>query len=230
MPNRILRPAGPRSRRRIHAFVAAALALSLHFAAAQTPGEPGRFDFYVLALSWSPSYCEAEGGAADPAQCRSGRPFAFVVHGLWPQHERGYPRACADPAPRIPDALIDSMLELMPARGLVIHQWRAHGTCAGLPAGDYFALVRRARARVSVPERFHRLDRHTMVSPSEVAEAFRAANAGLGADMLSVTCDGRRLREVRICLARDLGFRPCPELARQSCRAARVVMPPVRGG
>jgi ribonuclease T2 len=54
--------------------------------------EPGRFDFYVLALSWSPSFCEAaqeraQERAPDRAadqQC-SGRPFSFVVHGLRPQ-------------------------------------------------------------------------------------------------------------------------------------------------
>ena len=40
---------------------------------------PGQFDFYVLSLSWSPSYCEtsAERGARRNAdvQCE-GRPFA----------------------------------------------------------------------------------------------------------------------------------------------------------
>ena len=48
---------------------------------------PGAFDFYVLALSWSPSYCETSrerrpDGRADPVQCGP-RPFSFVVHGLW---------------------------------------------------------------------------------------------------------------------------------------------------
>ena len=57
-------------------------------------GGDGDFDFYVLALSWSPSYCAIEGDGADPAQCANGRPYAFVVHGLWPQYEKGYPRDC----------------------------------------------------------------------------------------------------------------------------------------
>ena len=75
-------------------------------AAAQDPrqNEPGKFDFYVLALSWSPSYCEAA-QARDPSrkagvEC-SGRPFAFVVHGLWPQYEKGFPSYCQVPAPRL---------------------------------------------------------------------------------------------------------------------------------
>ena len=45
-------------------------------AAAQDPrqNEPGKFDFYVLALSWSPSYCEQEGERAPAQQCGE-RPF-----------------------------------------------------------------------------------------------------------------------------------------------------------
>ena len=56
---------------------------------------PGDFDFYVLSLSWSPSFCEAarergNTGRSQQVQC-GGRPFSFVVHGLWPQYERGFP-------------------------------------------------------------------------------------------------------------------------------------------
>ena len=56
---------------------------------------PGEFDFYVLSLSWSPSFCEAasergRSGRSQDVQC-GGRPFSFVVHGLWPQYERGFP-------------------------------------------------------------------------------------------------------------------------------------------
>src|SRR5580704_5376656 len=59
---------------------------------------PGEFDYYVLSLSWSPSFCEeaqerGNGGRSQQQQC-GGRPFSFVVHGLWPQYERGYPEYC----------------------------------------------------------------------------------------------------------------------------------------
>ena len=55
-------------------------------AAQQKPqGEPGKFDFYVLSLSWSPSYCdsvdERAGERRTPArpdqQCEGGRPYAL---------------------------------------------------------------------------------------------------------------------------------------------------------
>ena len=50
---------------------------------------PGEFDFYVLSLSWSPSFCEAASERGNSSrgiqtQC-AGRPFSFVVHGLLPQ-------------------------------------------------------------------------------------------------------------------------------------------------
>jgi ribonuclease T2 len=52
-------------------------------------GEPGKFDFYVLSLSWSPSFCaeaaERSGRNAGGPQCGP-RPFSFVVHGLGPQY------------------------------------------------------------------------------------------------------------------------------------------------
>jgi ribonuclease T2 len=214
--------------------VFAALAILTAYApaaVAQVRNEPGKFDFYVLALSWTPSYCEAEGDRRDgDEQCRRGRPFSFVVHGLWPQYERGFPRSCVEPAPRIAIGLIDSMLDLMPARGLVIHQWRTHGTCSGLVPDRYFDAVRAARERVTIPEQFHRLDKYMMVSPGEVEAAFLAANPDLKPDMIAVTCDDRRLREVRICMNTDLAFRYCDEINRRACRTPRVVMPPVRGG
>ena len=65
---------------------------------------PGEFDFYVLSLSWSPSFCEeaSERGneGRSQAQC-GGRPFSFVVHGLWPQYEHGFPEYCDRPSPRL---------------------------------------------------------------------------------------------------------------------------------
>ncbi|MBB3771893.1 ribonuclease T2 [Angulomicrobium tetraedrale] len=197
---------------------------------AQTRGEPGRFDHYVLSLSWSPTYCEMRGDKAEPAQCARTRPFAFVVHGLWPQYERGWPESCQSPAPFVPEPVLRGMLDIMPSRALVLHEWRKHGTCAGVDPTAYFATVREAYAKVTIPEPFRRLDAYRTVSPDEVEGAFRAANPGLAADMIAVQCHSRRLTEVRICLTAQLDFTPCAEVDRQACRTARMVMPPTRGG
>jgi ribonuclease T2 len=195
---------------------------------------PGEFDFYVLALSWSPSYCEAAQergslGRSQQIQC-GGRPYSFVVHGLWPQYDRGSPNYCQQPAPRLDGRIVSSMLDLMPAPGLIFNQWDKHGTCSGLQQRAYFETVRKARAAIKIPEQFLELSAHKMVAPGEVEEAFVTANPGLSASAISVTCDTRRLSEVRICLNKDLQFRSCEEVDRRACRREKVVMPPVRGG
>lgn len=215
----------------MRAVAAALIALlaALAPAKAQQYGEPGQFDFYVLALSWSPSYCDSQGNRADPSQCRAQKPLRFIVHGLWPQYDRGFPSDCAYNAPRVSDQTIREMRDVMPSRGLVIHQWRKHGTCSGLSADQYFALTRKAFEKIRIPSQFTQASRWQSVSPPEVENAFRTANPGLQGDMIAVTCDRRNLREVRICLTKDLEFRACPQVDRQACRNNRIALPPVRG-
>jgi ribonuclease T2 len=195
---------------------------------------PGAFDFYVLSLSWSPSFCEAarERGNSSRgvrAQCGS-RPYSFVVHGLWPQYDRGFPNYCQQPAPRLDRNLMTSMLDLMPAPGLIYNEWDKHGTCSGLGARAYFETIRKARAAVKIPEAYLDLTAPATLTPAEIEEAFVKANPGLSSSAIAVTCDSRRLSEVRICMSRDLQFRACEEIDRRACRRDRVMMPPVRGG
>jgi len=193
--------------------------------------QPGQFDFYVLALSWSPSFCEAsaEKGRVPREQCGA-RPYSFVVHGLWPQYERGFPEYCQNPAPRLNRNIVSSMLDLMPAPRLIFHEWDRHGVCSGLGARGYFDTIRKARAQVRIPEAYIELSKPLTVTPDEVEEAFVAANPGLTRKGIAVTCDSRRMSEVRICMSKDLKFRECAEIDRRSCRRDRLVMPPVRGG
>ena len=122
---------------------------------------PGEFDYYVLSLSWSPSFCEeaqerGSGGRSQQAQC-GGRPFSFVVHGLWPQYEHGFPEYCQRPSPRLDRNIMTSMLDLMPAPGLIFNEWDKHGTCSGLGARAYFETIRKARAAVKIPEEYLQL-------------------------------------------------------------------------
>ncbi len=189
---------------------------------------PGQFDFYVLSLSWSPSYC-ATRDRPDGLQCGGPRPFAFVVHGLWPQYERGYPDACQRPAPRLSQDLVRAQLDLMPSPALVTHEWAKHGTCSGLAPPDYFDLVRTARGKVVIPPSYVDPTDYRMVSAAEVETAFQADNPGLAADMIAVDCDRTRLREVRVCLTKDLAFRACPQVNAASCPAnRRLAVPPLR--
>jgi ribonuclease T2 len=197
---------------------------------AQQSGQPGKFDYYVLSLSWSPSYCASEGNRAEPTQCRRGKPFAFVVHGLWPQYSEGWPQDCQYPAPRVPEATVKDMLDVMPSRRLVIHEWRKHGTCSGLDPDDYFDAVRGAFNKIVIPGQFRAVTRPITTSAPEVENAFRVANPGLAADMIAVSCEARMVSEVRICMDRSLGFTACPAVDRRACRAGKITMPPMRGG
>lgn len=184
------------------------------------------YDFLVLALTWSPSYCETEGENANRQQCADGRDLGFVVHGLWPQFESGWPEFCAHEGPnRVPDSLVRQYLDIMPSAGLMGHQWRKHGSCTGLDQRDYFRLVRAAHERVAVPERFEAPPRARGIAPESVEAAFLAANPGMKADGIAVSCDGRHLSEVRICLTNDLEFRSCREIDARGCRLPQAAMP-----
>src|SRR5258705_10915684 len=216
-------------------FLAAPMALFPGAASAQDRRQNalGEFDFYVLALSWSPSFCEAASergnSGRSQAQC-DGRPYAFVVHGLWPQYERGFPEYCQRPAPRLARNVMTSMLDLMPAPGLIFNEWDKHGTCSGLSGRAYFETIRKARAVVKIPEEYLELTAPKTVAPAEIEDAFIKVNPGLSSSAIAVTCDKSRLSEVRICMNKDLQFRACEEIDRRACRREQVTMPPIRGG
>lgn len=198
-------------------------------AAAQKAGWPGDFDYYVLSLSWSPSYCESAGQKADPLQCRrGGPPLGFVVHGLWPQYKDGWPQDCRNPAPRVPEATLTGMLDLMPSRRLVLHEWRKHGTCSGLAPDAYFKAVREAFGKITVPGQYRGVARPMSTSAPEVENAFRVANRDIAADMIAVTCEDGRVSEVRVCFDKSLAFTACPAVDRRACRAGRITLPPTR--
>ena len=144
--------------------------------------QPGNFDFYVLSLSWSPSFCaaaaERNGGRGAGPQCGA-RPYSFVVHGLWPQYDKGFPEYCQLPAPRLDRGIVSSMLDLMPAPHLIFNEWDKHGTCSGLSPRAYFETVRKARAVVKIPPEYVDLQEPLSVTPAAVEDAFIKANAGL---------------------------------------------------
>ncbi len=212
----------------MHRLAALLAALLLAPSAALAEGErAGDFDYYVLALSWSPGWCAREGAARDSAQCDAGSGFGWVLHGLWPQNERGWPSWCRTDARDPSRAETAAMADIMGTGGSAWHQWKKHGRCAGLPPEDYFASARRAYDAVTRPQVFRRLDRAVRLPAEVVEEAFLKENPDLTAEGVTVTCKAKRIQEVRICLTRDLAPRDCGADARRDCTLNDALLDPV---
>ena len=198
-------------------------------APASTGPQGSGFDFYVLALSWSPTFCDSEAAGRNREQCGEGKDFAWVVHGLWPQNEKGWPENCPTPeGSRVPERIGQTVMDIMPGMGLIGHQWRKHGSCSGLGISDYFKLVRQAHNKIRIPDELADVDRQSRTSPEAIEAAFIRSNPGLTRSALAVTCDRGRVDEVRICLDRSLGFRSCAEVDSRSCRRSEITIPPTR--
>ena len=201
--------------------------IALSSARADNPRPAGDFDFFVLALSWSPTYCAGQGRNDRSGQCDADRSLGFVVHGLWPQYDQGWPQFCNDArAPEwLDEDILRSMLDIMPSRDLVIHQWRKHGRCSGLSQRAYFDLVRNALASVMLPDGYGAGAARRSVMTLGVEKDFMSVNRGLDADEIAVTCDRRALMEVRICLSKTLEPRACPEVDANACTRREIVVP-----
>ena len=190
---------------------------------------PGKFDFYVLSLSWSPDYCASPAGARDRFQCAGPRKYGFVVHGLWPQFERGWPEACTTDQLKVPLPLKRDVLEIMPSERLMNHEWRKHGTCSGLTPKQYFESILATWANVRIPPELKSLTaEHVEFSPADLERKFVAANPGLNAGMVSVDCTGRFLKEVQVCFDKNLKFRACSAQVERGCTMSKIIVRPIR--
>ena len=206
-------------------LVLSPVALARHPRTAPVGGAPGQFDYYLLTLSWSPSYCLVHPG--DRNQCQ-GRGFGFVLHGLWPQFAAGgYPQACAA------DADLDREAQavgrtLYPSPTLMRHEWERHGTCSGLSALEYFRTADRALAVAHIPAPFAAPRADQQLQPQQILAAFQAANPGLPPHSMTVACSHGELSEVQLCLTRELTPRSCGRGVRDRCAPGPVRIPSAR--
>ena len=187
----------------------------------------GKFDYYVMALSWSPSWCALEGDRKNSRQCEPRYDYGFILHGLWPQYERGWPSFCPT-AHRAPSrGMTAAMADIMGTAGLAWHQWDKHGRCTGLSAAQYYEVSRTAYASVERPEILRRLMKPVTLPATLIEEAFLKENPSLTADMMTVSCKRGHFHEVKICLNKDLSPRACGDGVVRDCKQ-KVLFPPVR--
>lgn len=208
-----------------------ALLTALAFAAAPVFADGNRagdFDYYVLSLSWSPGWCAREGDARRSDQCDARHDHGWVLHGLWPQYHRGYPSFCHTAKAPPSRTTTAAMADIMGTAGLAWHQWKKHGTCAGLSATDYYTLARRAYEQVNRPPVFRKLDQTVKLPASVVEEAFLKANPEWEPDMITITCRDGYIHEARLCLSRDLDPVPCGRDVVRDCTRKDALLPPVR--
>lgn len=188
----------------------------------------GEFDYYVLALSWSPNWCAIEGDARKSPQCDEDEDFGWVLHGLWPQYHRGYPADCRTTERPPSRQMTNEMADIMGTSGLAWHQWNKHGVCSGLSAPAYYALSREAYDSVERPEVFRKLTKPVKVPASLIEEAFLKANPTFEPDMVTVTCKDSRIQEVRVCLSKELEPVPCGQDVVRDCKMSDALFDPIR--
>lgn len=188
----------------------------------------GDFDYYVLSLSWSANWCTLEGDARNSPQCEAEHEHGWILHGLWPQFQRGYPSFCRTIHRPPPRSMTRAMSDIMGTSGLAWHQWKKHGSCTDLSAEDYYALSRQAYESVTRPEVFRKLDKTVKLPASVVEEAFIKANPGLERDSITITCKSAHIQEARICLSKDLELIPCGRDVVRDCTLDDAVFTPMR--
>jgi ribonuclease T2 len=198
-------------------------------AAAKAEGErAGDFDYYVLSLSWSSAWCSLEGDARDDPQCDAGRGLTFILHGLWPQHEDGWPSYCRTVERDPTRAETAAMADIMGGAGLAFYQWKKHGRCSGLSAQAYYRTARQAFQSIDIPDLFGRVTEPLSLPASVIEDAFLEANPGLRRDQITITCKDGLIQEARICLTTDLAPRRCGNDVIRDCRLNDAVLEAVR--
>ena len=188
----------------------------------------GKFDYYVLSLSWSPTWCALEGDARGADQCDDRHDFGWTLHGLWPQNERGWPSYCRTVERDPSRGQTKAMADIMGSGGLAWHQWKKHGRCSGLSSDAYFEISRRAYASLTRPAVFRNLEKPVKLPAKVVEEAFLESNPRLSPDMITITCKNRRIQEVRLCLNKDLEPRICGEDVVGDCSIKDALFDPIR--
>ncbi len=176
------------------------------------------FDYYLLAMSWSPDYCSTH-----PSDSQCGKGYAFVIHGLWPQNLSGSNPSSCPSSFTLTQSAINVALPYMPSNTLISHEWSKHGVCAGTSSLTYFTNAVNAFKSITVPSYLAKPVANKTVSLSTLRSDF-AKSTGLTSNQFAVICDGSKLQEVRVCLTKQLGAQTCGAGISDSCPSNVTVL------
>lgn len=170
-------------------------------------------DYYGLSLSWSPQYCNQNGGNAGARWQCVDNSFGFVVHGLWPQSARArrgdeHPRNCKPPE-ILSREQIRPFLCTMPGAQLIQDEWIKHGTCAFPNAKAYLERTKQLWEALAQPD-LSRLGART--TAGAIRKAFAATNSakGLKPEHIEIRAANRsRFTELMVCYDKQFKFTAC---------------------
>lgn len=203
------------------------LVTALFWAFSAAADEAGDFDYYVMSLSWSPNWCDRTGYDRKSEQCEEDRDLGWILHGLWPQYEEGWPAYCETEFDEPYYSELEAVEDLFGTASLARHQWEKHGSCSGLDVQDYLSESVSAYFSVKRPGIFRTWTETRYVPAKAVEKAFLIANPDLEERGVTITCQSGQIQEIRVCLTKDLEPRECGYDARRDCTLENAAMHPV---
>ena len=206
------------------ALTVSATASKHHSGSSSADNTPGTFDYYLLVLSWAPEFCATHQSSKSSSECDPSRHYGFVVHGLWPQNNNGsYPQDCGTAQP-VSNEIVREMLPIMPARGLIQHEWATHGTCSGLSSQQYFGDIQQLYKSVKVPQQYQHPSAQFSAAPRDIEQKFAQAN-GAPATAFRVSCSSGQFIAIEACFDKNLKYQDCGSSVKE-CRAPQVTVLP----
>lgn len=181
-------------------------------------------DYYTLAVTLTPAFCELNANKSKTKQCRNAQPLS--VHGLWPESaSTRAPEYCQRNTPSLSSSLKKTLDPIMPDDGLRRYQWQKHGSCSGQSPERYFTMLHKEFYDVKWPTVMTKIrGRDQVIERNVLLKRIREANPGLPEKGVYLRCDkeGRPpyLVEVRICLTPQGQFTECKKNFRPNCPAA----------
>ncbi len=173
-------------------------------------------DSFVLAISWSPAYCEGSNKTTGH-QCgpKNKGKFGLIVHGLWGQSEHAegnfkkHPRNCLD-APEISVSTLKQHLCMMPGVKLIQKEWEKHGTCDFSTPEEYLDKTRDLFTNLTIPS-IEETKKVEYESWKKIADWFASHNKALKMERehIFVQMKDRRLKEIRVCYNKSYHLKQC---------------------